>query len=206
MTDTPPTQAEAEAAMYRLGEVVWHVSEEGGLPDVGISVGLGDAMLYAGEVPGAGVPRCLVIYPMTGERQLVAHLVPDGDDDPARDLIERLGQLLRPVPPEPVAGAAPVTDAVRDVLAERKRQISDEGWTPEHDDAYQAGDLANAAACYLKTDPVMGLDRPAPVDWPWSATWWKPTSRRRDLVKGIALGIAEVERLDRAALAQKGSA
>jgi hypothetical protein len=31
MTDTPPTQAKAEAAMYRLGEVVWHVSEEGGV-------------------------------------------------------------------------------------------------------------------------------------------------------------------------------
>lgn len=97
--------------------------------------------------------------------------------------------------PSPVA--APVTDAVRDVLAERQRQITEEGFTPEHDDAYQAGDLSNAAACYLMTDPVMDPDRPAPVDWPWSATWWKPTSRRRNLVKGIALGIAELERLDR---------
>jgi hypothetical protein len=111
-----------------------------------------------------------------------------------------------------IADAA-VTDAVRDVLAERKRQISDEGWTPEHDDAYQAGDLANAAACYAMTDPVLDTDQPgrvdwpyAPQDWPWPAIWWKPTNRRRDLVKAGALILAEIERLDRAALAQKGSA
>jgi hypothetical protein len=87
----------------------------------------------------------------------------------------------------------------RDVLAERQRQISEEGWTPEHDDAAQAGDLANAAACYAMTDPVMDPDRPAPVDWPWSAKWWKPTTPRRDLVKAGALILAEIERLDRAA-------
>jgi len=60
--------------------------------------------------------------------------------------------------PEPVA--EPVTGAVRDVLAERQRQISEEGWTPEHDDdAGRPGDLANAAACYAMTDPVMDPDR-----------------------------------------------
>jgi hypothetical protein len=112
--------------------------------------------------------------------------------------------------PEPVAGAAHVTDAVRDVLAERQRQISEEGWTPEHDDAYQAGDLANAAACYAMTDPVLDTDQHsrldwpyAPTDWPWPAIWWKPTNRRRNLVKAGALILAEIERLDRAALAQK---
>jgi hypothetical protein len=29
--------------------------------------------------------------------------------------------------------------------------------------------------------------------------WWKPTNRRRDLVKAGALILAEIERLDRAA-------
>lgn len=88
--------------------------------------------------------------------------------------------------------------AVLDVLDERARQMDVEGWSTENDDAYQAGDLANAAACYSTTDPRMDPDRAAPVDWPWAASWWKPTNRRRDLVKAGALILAEIERLDRA--------
>lgn len=34
------------------------------------------------------------------------------------------------------------------IAAERKRQIEVEGWTPEHDDKYDAGELAWAAVCY----------------------------------------------------------
>lgn len=93
-----------------------------------------------------------------------------------------------------------LTGAAKDVLAERQRQITAEGWTPEHDDTYQAGDLANAAACYAMTDPVIDPYRPAPVVWPWSASWWKPTDRRRDLVKAGALILAEIELIDRAKL------
>lgn len=89
-----------------------------------------------------------------------------------------------------------------DVLDERQRQITAEGWTPEHDDAYRSGDLADAAACYAMNDPVKDLYC-VPVDWPWMQAWWKPTDRRRDLVKAGALILAEIERLDRAALAQK---
>lgn len=93
-----------------------------------------------------------------------------------------------------------LTNAARDVLAERQRQISTEGWTPEHDDRYVNGDLASAASCYVINvceggDPE-GEGRP-PFGWPWSAEWWKPTDRRRDLVKAGALILAEIERLDR---------
>lgn len=103
--------------------------------------------------------------------------------------------------PAPLAEALAVpTDAARDVLAERARQVSAEGWTPEHDDAYQAGDLADAAACYARGEPRMDRDWTAPREWPWAASWWKPTDRRRDLVKAGALILAEIERLDRAAL------
>ena len=38
-------------------------------------------------------------------------------------------------------------DAIADVVGERTRQILDEGWTPEHDDAHTDGQLAQAAAC-----------------------------------------------------------
>jgi hypothetical protein len=42
---------EAERHMYDLGRSTWHCSEEGGGPDVGISLGLGDGrMLWCGEI------------------------------------------------------------------------------------------------------------------------------------------------------------
>lgn len=90
-----------------------------------------------------------------------------------------------------------VTAAASDVLAERQRQISMEGWKPEHDDEHVEGQLSDAAACYalFATDQR----RPVPAHWPWSDDWWKQRGQRRDLVKAGALIIAEIERLDRAA-------
>ena len=118
-----------------------------------------------------------------------------GDDD-------RDGAAIEALQP----GGNGMTHAARDVLAERQRQIEVEGWTPENDDAYQSGDIADAAACYAMTSPRMRGDRSAPFDWPWVGRWWKPTDRRRNLVKAGALILAEIERLDRAALASDGRA
>jgi hypothetical protein len=94
-----------------------------------------------------------------------------------------------------------LTQAARDVLAERQRQVETEGWSVEHDDAHERGELASAAACYAKnsvTGPARWAGLPPP-DWPWDCRWWKPTTPRRDLVKAAALIIAEIERLDRIA-------
>lgn len=85
--------------------------------------------------------------------------------------------------------------AERDVLVERRRQIDVEGWSPMHDDTHDLGELAKAASCY-----AVGVA----WRWPWNELSWKPGNRRRDLVKAGALIIAEIERLDRAALAQGG--
>ena len=102
-----------------------------------------------------------------------------------------------------------VQDVARDVLAERTRQISVEGWTPAHDDRHAAGEMAGAAACYAmqvaldhigRDDLHTTVSRTIRELWPWAAHWWKPTGRRRDLVKAGALILAEIERLDRAAL------
>lgn len=94
--------------------------------------------------------------------------------------------------------AATMTQAATDVLAERQRQISAEGWTPEHDDAHICGSIAAAAACYAAP---AGNEREAILPyWPWNTSSWKPKSRRSDLVKAGALILAEIERLDRAAL------
>lgn len=103
------------------------------------------------------------------------------------------------------------TPALNDVIAERQRQITTEGWTPEHDDQHSDNELAGAAACYAMnmhdfyihyTDELNWSEAPKPDDWPWSEEWWKPTNPRRDLVKAAALILAEIERLDRAAIAK----
>ncbi len=101
--------------------------------------------------------------------------------------------------------AAPLSAVLADIAAERRRQMEVEGWTPEHDDAYQEGHLADAAACYALCAHDTGASkRSIPAWWPWRNEWWKPTTARRDLVKAGALIAAEIERLDRAA--QKGGA
>lgn len=101
-----------------------------------------------------------------------------------------------------------VTAAGTDVLAERQRQITAEGWTPERDDRYKNTELAFAASCYafhaaaaswdLEDDGIPYDSHPAPKQWPWDPAWWKPTDPRRDLVKAGALILAEIERIDRA--------
>lgn len=98
------------------------------------------------------------------------------------------------------AEEARLTDAARDMLAERRRQVEAEGWTPEHDDQYQHGAIALAAACYAANAGGVAWADPLPSFWPWMHNWWKPTTPRRDLVKAGALILAELERLDRAAL------
>ncbi|QYH18064.1 ead/Ea22-like family protein [Enterobacter sp. DNB-S2] len=87
--------------------------------------------------------------------------------------------------------------ALLDVISERQRQRAIEGWTSEHDDAYQNSELADAAACYAINAHNQGFSTPA--HWPWAPDWWKQSGPRRDLVKAGALILAEIERLDRAA-------
>jgi len=103
-------------------------------------------------------------------------------------------QGLEPVPLHQRYGLA-------DVVAERRRQIQKEGWSPEHDDAYERGEMAGAAACYALTNVGHWAAGPA-IDqfWPWDEAWWKPSGNRRNLVKAAALLLAEIERIDRAAL------
>ncbi|MFP5078256.1 hypothetical protein ACLE20_13190 [Rhizobium sp. YIM 134829] len=106
--------------------------------------------------------------------------------------------------------------AAADVIAERRRQVEAEGWTPEHDDFHSDAEMAQAASCYayhsrwgdnVRKLTDAGVLPSVPLDWPWAAKWWKPSDPRRDLVKAGALILAEIERLDRAALAAtEGSA
>ena len=101
-----------------------------------------------------------------------------------------------------------VTAAAADVLAERQRQVTAEGWSFKHDDQYKNTELAFAASCYafhaaaaswdLEDDGIPYDSHSVPKQWPWDPSWWKPTDARRDLVKAGALILAEIERIDRA--------
>lgn len=87
--------------------------------------------------------------------------------------------------------------AVLDVIAERRRQVENEGWSEAHDDKHSPGDLAAAAGCYaLFADSFPDAGNPPPL-WPWTPEWWKPKEYRRDLVRATALLLAEIERVDR---------
>ena len=108
--------------------------------------------------------------------------------------------------PLPTPASDGQVEAVRDVLAERKRQVDVEHWMPGHDDQHTGGELAQAAAAYAYYGTeAENSQPPAESIFPttWDMSWWKPGDHRRNLVKAGALIIAEIERLDR--LAAMGS-
>lgn len=91
----------------------------------------------------------------------------------------------------------PLSAFTQAVIAERKRQIEVEGWSPEHDDfEHMRGDLAHAGGIYAQFADRRTGDLP-PMLWRWAHEWWKPTDFRRNLVKSAALIIAEGEKFDR---------
>jgi hypothetical protein len=109
-----------------------------------------------------------------------------------------LKAALDMVPP-PLPRATDVPDATRAmtarIVAERVRQQTDEGRTPDWDDRHTTGGLARAAACYA-------LAAGAARDyvnrfWPWGTKAWKPADPMRNLEKAGALILAEMERLAR---------
>lgn len=83
------------------------------------------------------------------------------------------------------------------ITEERARQISEEGWTPKHDDQHDGGEMACAAACYA-ISASGGIERSGL--WPWGRVWWKPKNQVRDLVRAGALIAAEIDRLQRAGI------
>ena len=135
----------------------------------------------------------------------------DGID--AADTYTALRSLLEADGP-----AEPESQAAIDVLAERRRQITQEGWDAQHDDHNDSGELSRAAACYAwfgslpdeyredvgSVFPVYGAYGVLHALWPWASDWWKPKDPRRDLVRAGALIVAEIERLDRRSLLEGG--
>lgn len=110
------------------------------------------------------------------------------------DAVNSIGEIYRQM-----VAAAPGTEVPQawlDVQAERRRQITAEGWTPEHDDKHNGGELADAAACYALWAGGINPGNWREF-WPWAPEWLKHSEPRRMLVKAGALILAEIERLDR---------
>lgn len=83
------------------------------------------------------------------------------------------------------------------ISEERIRQLCKEGWTPEHDDTHDMGELLRGGAAYALAANA-GADALIPASWPWSQRWWKPSDDPvRNLVKAGALIAAEIDRLQR---------
>jgi hypothetical protein len=90
------------------------------------------------------------------------------------------------------------------VALERAEQKTRKGYTPEHDDGHKKGELARAAISYLSGERD---------SWPFDSETYRPRAegaleydvstelearaRVRDLIKAVALGIAEAERIER---------
>ena len=92
---------------------------------------------------------------------------------------------------------------IDEIAAERKRQITEEGWTIEHDAREHArGELSAAAAAYARNASSeiranrAGYLSLQPEFWPFASEWWKPKGPRRDLIRAAALIVAEIDRLD----------
>jgi len=87
-------------------------------------------------------------------------------------------------------------------LSERVRHKTQERFDSVHDLEHSEGQLPKAAICYI--DAALSLSdklnirsssTQLPTIWPWDEKWWKPTDNTiRNLIKGISLLLAEVDR------------
>ncbi|SAI59088.1 Uncharacterised protein [Bordetella ansorpii] len=112
-----------------------------------------------------------------------------------------------PLPQAPAAAGDALTQAARDVLAERQHQV-EIGYDAAHDDEHVNDEIAALATLYMMP--------PAARQWPATETGYGDTwgraivpegwhaehnqPRRKELVMAVAMGLAEIERLDRAAM------
>jgi hypothetical protein len=116
------------------------------------------------------------------------------------ELIDELDeQITHAVDDAANVGAMAISQAARDILAGRARQVRLEGWTPAYDDDHENCELADAAACYALHSSDVQIATIAGYG-PGDSAWWEPTTARRMLGKTGTLIIAKTERIDRAAL------
>lgn len=143
----------------------------------------------------SAVARALINARLTKDQAI--NILLDLDDDKTHQLIiakmnERPMYVFRD-------GSASQLPAVfAEIVIERQRQVSAEGYTTAHDDEHTRGEIASAAAVYALLGG--GTDRDvARCHWPWDEPSLKDHTPRNCLVIAGALILAELERIDRAA-------
>jgi hypothetical protein len=90
----------------------------------------------------------------------------------------------------------PALTAIDLAIAEVGRIRNVKGFSEEQDDSYVNGELADAAMCYFDTLD----DGVSESHWPWAPETFKPSEgdRKKELTKGIALALCELDRVIRA--------
>lgn len=94
--------------------------------------------------------------------------------------------------------------ALTSVIMERAKQVEKYRFHADHDDDYSGGTLAEMGIAYTRLAIIQERKSISSNDphfrWPISMRAYRPEpTARENLVKGIALMIAELERMDRAA-------
>lgn len=108
--------------------------------------------------------------------------------------------------PEEAQSAA---DIIQKAVCERMRQLKALGWTTEHDDEHVSEELAGLAAFYALPEAARYWDATSTGygkrlgDAILPQGWFADScDRRQELTKAIALLVAEVQRMDRAGVAE----
>lgn len=93
-------------------------------------------------------------------------------------------------------------DGVGRIAMERDRQIKEKGWTIDHDDEHEDGELALVAALYAT--PIRLVDKN--MDDPWPAYWLKKYDKRPRDLDGNILEAIDMKRDDRIRTLEKAGA
>lgn len=91
----------------------------------------------------------------------------------------------------------PSRRVVEELYAERRRQVTEEGFGPAFDDGWTEHQLERAAASFALFSTGRFRDTSVGLLWPFSQHWLKAKTPRGALVKAGALIVAAIERLDR---------
>lgn len=81
------------------------------------------------------------------------------------------------------------------IAEERERQISDEGYSSEHDHLHPSYVLAKAGVAYALLDIPKKRDVAMKTYWPWERAQFKPKDKKRNLIRAGALIAAAIDRM-----------
>jgi hypothetical protein len=119
------------------------------------------------------------------------------------ELMEWIAAGAKPKGVAPV-GSKKLLSGAGMIATERLRQKTQEGYSDEHDDEHEFGEIVEAAICYADHAAKRSFlgakeyrDYESPDEWPWEWSFWKPKTPIKDLVRAGALIAAEIDRLKR---------